>query len=171
MDAGFGCFGILSGDKCGNAWDRSRIVQQRIETGRVQVIGAPTLFATHFHELTAIKGVVGVKNCHMKTTLDLQSSKLTMLYNVADGACDQSFGIHVAEFAGFPEEILQNARERLAELEAGGLPGAQVRATTGTTTPVLTCNPHKCPCLLPSGRTLVCSEIGSVFATGHCAGG
>ena len=95
--------------------------------GGVQVIGAPTLFATHFHELTAIQGVVGVKNSHMKTTLDLESSKLTMLYNVAEGACDQSFGIHVAEFAGFPQEILQNARERLAELEAGGLPGGKVR--------------------------------------------
>lgn len=74
-----------------------------------------------------MKGVVGVKNCHMKTMLDLESSKLTMLYNVADGACDQSFGIHVAEFAGFPEEILQNARSRLAELEAGGMVGSQVR--------------------------------------------
>ena len=93
------------------------------------MLGAPTLFATHFHELTAITGVVGVKNCHMKTTLDLESSKLTMLYNVADGACDQSFGIHVAEFAGFPQEILQNARERLAELEAGGLPGGKVRTS------------------------------------------
>jgi DNA mismatch repair protein MSH2 len=96
----------------------------------VQVIGAPTLFATHFHELTSIKGVVGVQNSHMQTSLDLQSSKLTMLYKVVDGACDQSFGIHVAEFAGFPQEVVENAKQRLAELEAGGLPNKQAQVNS-----------------------------------------
>lgn len=87
----------------------------------LQVIGAPTLFATHFHELTAITGPVGVKNSHMQTNLDLESNKLTMLYNVVDGVCDQSFGIHVAEFAGFPQNVIDNAKDRLAKLEAGGM--------------------------------------------------
>lgn len=97
----------------------------------LQVIGAPTLFATHFHELTAITGTVGVKNSHMQTNLDLQSNKLTMLYNVVDGVCDQSFGIHVAEFAGFPQDVIDNAKDRLAKLEAGGMQSKhlQVRCT------------------------------------------
>ena len=96
----------------------------------LQVIGAPTLFATHFHELTAITGPVGVKNSHMQTNLDLQSNKLTMLYNVVDGVCDQSFGIHVAEFAGFPQEVIDNAKDRLAKLEAGGFQSKQLQVRT-----------------------------------------
>ncbi|KAH9778533.1 DNA mismatch repair protein MSH2 [Citrus sinensis] len=76
----------------------------------VEEIRAPTLFATHFHELTALahenanefntKQMVGVAN-----------------YHVEPGACDQSFGIHVAEFANFPESVVTLAREKAAELE------------------------------------------------------
>eukprot|EP00892_Ulva_mutabilis_P008463 jgi/Ulvmu1/598/UM001_0606.1 len=105
--------GTSTYDGFGLAWALSEHI--------MKVIGAPTLFATHFHELTAITGPVGVKNSHMQTNLDLQSNKLTMLYNVVDGVCDQSFGIHVAEFAGFPQNVVDNAKDRLAKLEAGGM--------------------------------------------------
>lgn len=105
--------GTSTYDGFGLAWALSEHI--------MKVIGAPTLFATHFHELTSITGPVGVKNSHMQTNLDLQSNKLTMLYNVVDGVCDQSFGIHVAEFAGFPQRVIDNAKDRLAKLEAGGL--------------------------------------------------
>ncbi|GAB4860957.1 MutS-like protein [Ancistrocladus abbreviatus] len=94
----------------------------------VEEIKAPTLFATHFHELTSlahetsgdepsVRLIGGVANYHVSAHIDSSSRKLTMLYKVEPGACDQSFGIHVAEFANFPESVVSLAREKAAELE------------------------------------------------------
>ncbi|KAL7601427.1 hypothetical protein Lser_V15G21735 [Lactuca serriola] len=88
----------------------------------VEVIKAPTLFATHFHELTALAHensgqTSGIANYHVSAHIDSLSRKLTMLYKVEPGACDQSFGIHVAEFANFPQSVVSLAREKAAELE------------------------------------------------------
>ncbi|KAM0933144.1 putative DNA mismatch repair protein MutS, core [Dioscorea sansibarensis] len=85
----------------------------------VEVTRAPTLFATHFHELTALAhgDTLGVANYHVAAHIDPSSHKLTMLYKVEPGACDESFGIHVAEFANFPESVVALARNKAAELE------------------------------------------------------
>uniref|UniRef100_A0A803NC62 DNA mismatch repair proteins mutS family domain-containing protein n=1 Tax=Chenopodium quinoa TaxID=63459 RepID=A0A803NC62_CHEQI len=63
------------------------------------------------------KKIIGVANYHVSAHIDSSSRKLTMLYKVEPGACDQSFGIHVAEFANFPESVVSLAREKAAELE------------------------------------------------------
>ncbi|MQM09560.1 hypothetical protein Taro_042439, partial [Colocasia esculenta] len=94
----------------------------------VEVIKAPTLFATHFHELTELahgdadcdprmKPICGVANYHVGAHIDPSDRKLTMLYKVEPGACDQSFGIHVAEFANFPQSVVALARAKAEELE------------------------------------------------------
>ncbi|KAM2628101.1 hypothetical protein TB2_001479 [Malus domestica] len=92
----------------------------------VEVIKAPTLFTTRFHELiklahengvqeASIKQIVGVANYHVSAHIDSSSRKLTMLYKVEPGACDQSFSIQVAEFANFPESVVSFAREKAAD--------------------------------------------------------
>jgi DNA mismatch repair protein MSH2 len=92
----------------------------------VNEVKAPCLFATHFHELTSLKGPGGVANFHVEAKIDQVSRKLTMLYRLLPGACDQSFGIHCAEFARFPEEVLEMARAKAAELEDFSAEGAAV---------------------------------------------
>jgi len=93
-------------------------------------VGCPTLFATHFHELTALDGPGGVANWHVEAAVegtagDAARKRLTMLYRVAPGPCDQSFGIHVAEVAGFPACVVAAARARAAALEDFSAPGGK----------------------------------------------
>ncbi|HEM3523538.1 TPA: DNA mismatch repair protein MutS [Streptococcus suis] len=79
-------------------------------------IGAKTLFATHYHELTDLSQTLEhLENVHV-STLE-KDGQVTFLHKIAQGPADKSYGIHVAKIAGMPEELLQRADRILQTLE------------------------------------------------------
>jgi DNA mismatch repair protein MutS len=80
-------------------------------------VGARTLFATHYHELTGLAGLLpGVRNFHV--TVRESGEDIVFLRKVAPGAADRSYGIEVARLAGIPAPVVRRAREILKEHEA-----------------------------------------------------
>ena len=77
-----------------------------------------TLFATHYHELTALEGPLArLRNLHMAAVE--QGNSVVFLHELRSGSADRSYGIHVAELAGIPQSVILRASGLLAELEAG----------------------------------------------------
>lgn len=74
-----------------------------------------TVFATHYHELTALEEREGIFNLTMD--VQEQGGQVVFLHRVREGAADRSYGIHVARIAGLPESVLARAEEKLIELE------------------------------------------------------
>lgn len=82
--------------------------------------GAKTLFATHYHELTELEGKLsGIKN--YRISVKEVGEDIIFLRKIVRGGADKSFGIQVARLAGLPQEVIQRAREILAELEASDI--------------------------------------------------
>ncbi len=80
--------------------------------------GAKALFATHYHELTALENILpGVKN--FSTAVKKRGDDITFLRRIVRGGADDSFGVEVAKLAGIPEKVIRRAREILDELESG----------------------------------------------------
>ncbi|MBE6816580.1 MAG: DNA mismatch repair protein MutS [Ruminococcaceae bacterium] len=80
-------------------------------------IGAKTLFATHYHELTAMEGMLdGVNNYSI--AVKKRGDDITFLRRIVHGGADQSFGIEVAKLAGLPPSVIKRAKVILKELEA-----------------------------------------------------
>lgn len=86
-------------------------------------IGAKTLFATHYHELTDLEGALpGVVNYHIAAKK--RGNDIMFLRKIVRGAADDSYGIEVAALAGVPTPVVNRAKQVLAELlEMGVQPG------------------------------------------------
>lgn len=78
-------------------------------------IGAKTLFATHYHELTDLEDDVHVKNYCI--AVKEKGSDVTFLRRIIRGSADKSYGIHVAKLAGLPQEVIKRAETILIDLE------------------------------------------------------
>ena len=79
--------------------------------------GAKTLFATHYHELTALENSLEhLENVHV-ATLE-KDGQVTFLHKIEPGPADKSYGIHVAKIAGLPEKLLERADSILSHLES-----------------------------------------------------
>ena len=85
-------------------------------------LGAKTLFATHYHELTAAENEIeGVVNYHIAAKK--KDGDIIFLRKIIKGAADDSYGIEVAKLAGVPLAIVNRAKEVLSELEEGRAAG------------------------------------------------
>lgn len=80
-------------------------------------IGSRTLFATHYHQLIGLEEEVkGLINVHVQVAQS--DGELKFLHTVADGPCDDSYGVQVAALAGLPREVVERASDLLAFLES-----------------------------------------------------
>ena len=80
-------------------------------------LGARTLFATHYHEMTQLEGLrTGITN--YSVAVKEREGKVLFLRKIVQGGADRSYGIHVAQLAGLPDTVIQRAKAVLAQLES-----------------------------------------------------
>lgn len=110
-----------------STYDGMSIARAVVEyAGDKKKIGARTLFATHYHELTALEKLVdGVKNYNV--AVKKRGDDITFLRKIVRGGADDSYGIEVAKLAGVPEAVIRRAKRILTDLEKDA-PQITVRA-------------------------------------------
>ncbi len=96
-------------------------------------LGCKTLFATHYHEITALADILPrVRN--YRVDVQESGSSITFLYRVVPGGADRSYGVYVAQLAGLPQGVIRRAESILSELERDGAAlNHRERATTAIT--------------------------------------
>lgn len=92
------------------AWAIAEHIQDR------RHVGARTLFATHYHEMTQLEGLrEGIKNYCV--AVQERDGDVVFLRKIIPGGADRSYGIHVAKLAGLPPAVIERAKQVLAQLE------------------------------------------------------
>ena len=90
------------------------------------MVGARTLFSTHYHELTDLEDKVdGIKN--YRITVEEKGEDIIFLRKIAQGGADESYGIQVAKLAGVPQKVIDRAHEILKELEEADITKKEIR--------------------------------------------
>ena len=102
-----------------STFDGLAIAQAVVEHLQSQV-GCRTLFATHYLQLAALDRLPGVGN--VQVLVKQHREQLVFLHQVAPGAADKSWGVHVARLAGVPTGVIDRARDLLLELESEAAP-------------------------------------------------
>ena len=88
-----------------------------------RLLGAKTLFATHYHELTVMdQELADVKNFNI--SVKKRGSDMIFLRKIVPGGADRSYGVEVAKLAGLPDKVVSRARAILKELESGAVQSA-----------------------------------------------
>ena len=108
-------------------------------------LGCRTLFATHYHELTELaRTLPGVRN-HNVSVVE-EEGRVVFLHRIVPGGADKSYGVHVAQLAGLPREVIQRAWDVLYDLEENRrdgrlVPGGSFKgAGIGTQLPLIAPN-------------------------------
>ncbi len=100
-----------------STFDGMSIARAIVEYTNSRKIGAKTLFATHYHELTSLEEELdGVVNYNIAAKK--RGDGITFLRKIVRGSTDDSYGIEVAKLAGLPNEVIKRAKEVLADVEA-----------------------------------------------------
>ncbi|MBQ1261104.1 MAG: DNA mismatch repair protein MutS, partial [Clostridia bacterium] len=101
-----------------STFDGMSIARSVVEYTASKKIGAKTLFATHYHELTDMEGVTpGIVNYNI--VAKKRGDDVIFLRKIVRGGTDDSYGIEVAKLAGVPAEVIRRSKEILADIEKG----------------------------------------------------
>ena len=100
-------------------WDGLAIAWACLEYLHDQ-IGCRALFATHYHELTALQAQLPRLRPYAMQVKEWKGA-IIFLHQVASGAADKSYGVHVARLAGLPKMVTRRAGQLVSQLEAGSL--------------------------------------------------
>jgi len=85
-----------------------------------KLLGAKTLFATHYHELTELEGTINGVNNYCIAVKE-QGDDIVFLRKIVKGGADKSYGIQVAKLAGVPESVIHRAKELVEELSSADI--------------------------------------------------
>ncbi len=105
-----------------------------------RLLGAKTLFATHYHELTELEGkIAGVNNYCI--AVKEKKDTIVFLRKIVKGGADKSYGIAVAKLAGLPDSVIDRANELVAELSRNDISASVRSIAVSKGTPVVTKEP------------------------------